>query len=282
MTSSVEAGQLLSERDSVPFDREGLARHLGSLGMSFDPTAPVRQFAGGFANRNYLIRVDGREAVLRRPPDGDLPPGSHDMAREHRILSRLGDALPLAPRSLHFCPDRSVLGAPFQILEYRPGRVLRGPELAAHADLERLGAELSAMLVETMIAVHAVDVEAVGLGDLGRPEGFVQRAVAGWSKRALLLVADTPLAAVVADISGWLGRQPFAERRPTLIHCDFKLDNMILDERSTAPRAIVDWDMGTIGDPLFDLATTLSYWAEPGDPDPLLRLGLLPTTEPGF
>lgn len=275
-------GLLLSEAASVPFDRVALARHLERHGMRSDPSEPVRQFRGGFANRNYLLTIDGRPTVLRRPPDGDLPPGAHDMAREHRILSRLSPALPLAPRSLHHCADPSVLGAPFQLIEYRSGRVLRGDELVGFDDPERAGADLSEMLVRTLLAIHAVDVEAVGLGDLGRPQGFVARAVAGWSKRGLLLVADTPLAPTLEDVAAWLGRQRFGERRPTLLHCDFKLDNVILDERSPEPRAVVDWDMGTLGDPLFDLATTLSYWTEPGDPEPLLALRQMPTTRPGF
>ena len=111
--------------DSVPLDWARVRAHLVAHGLRLDDDPPPRQFAGGLANLNYLIGIGGSPAVLRRPPLGPLPPGSHDMAREHRILSRLADALPVAPRSLHLCADTGVIGAPFQILEYRPGLVIR-------------------------------------------------------------------------------------------------------------------------------------------------------------
>ena len=140
--------------------------------MRLDDDPPPRQFAGGLANLNYLIYLDGKPAVLRRPPMGELPAGAYDMAREHRILSRLPNALPFVPRSLHLCDDPSVCGQRFQILEYRPGLVIREtipPELAARPGL---GARLSDVLLETIAAIHAVDTAAIGLDDLGRPGGF--------------------------------------------------------------------------------------------------------------
>lgn len=276
------APPLLQAPDVSGLGRERLAPYLAAQGFSFDPGQPVRQFAGGLANRNYLIEIDGGLAVLRRPPDGELPPGAHDMAREHRILSRLADALPFVPRGLHYCADPAVIGAPFQIIEYRPGLVLRGSDLSPVADRPEAPARLSAMLVETLAAIHAVEAEAVGLGDLGRPAGFLERGIAGWTKRGLLVTDGSPLASVVGEVSGWLGRERFSERAPTLLHCDFKLDNCILDPETLAPAAVVDWDMGTRGDPLFDLATMLSYWAEPTDPPCLLGLDQMPTAKPGF
>lgn len=267
---------------TVAFDRERLAAHLAAQGMAFDAASPIRQFAGGLANRNYLVTIDGAPTVLRRPPEGDLPPGAHDMAREHRILSRLCAALPFVPRGLHHCADPSVIGAPFQLIEYRPGLVLRGPdppEIAGRANATRA---LSEMLIGALAQLHAVDSATVGLADLGRPEGFVARAIAGWTKRGLAVASEARHTALVREVSSWLERQRFRERAPTLLHCDFKLDNMILDPDTLQPVAVVDWDMGTRGDPLFDLATLLSYWTEPGDPEPLLRLGQMPTVQPGF
>ena len=134
--------------------------------MRLDADPPPRQFAGGLANLNYLVQVDGKPCVLRRPPMGELPAGSHDMAREHRILSRLPDALPFVPRSLYLCTDAAVIGQPFQLLEYRPGLVIREhmpPELAHRPEI---GDRLSHVLLETIAAIHAVDT---GRDRAGRP-----------------------------------------------------------------------------------------------------------------
>lgn len=273
---------LLSASETVGSDWGTLARYLREQGMAFDPEQPIRQFAGGLANRNYLVVVDGGQAVLRRPPDGELPPGAHDMAREHRILSRLASALTFIPRSLHYCDRRDVIGVPFQLIEYRPGIVIRGDDLSAvraHADAPHV---LCEMLVSTLAQLHRVDTESIGLQDLGKPQGFIDRAIAGWSKRGALVSQSGPTQKLIGEISAWLAAQRFRERDATLLHCDFKLDNMILDPVSLAPRALVDWDMGTRGDPLFDLATLLSYWAEPGDPQGLQNLRQMPTAKPGF
>lgn len=273
---------LLSTAETAPSDWDRLARYLEAHGMSVDLAQPIRQFAGGLANRNYLLIVDGAPTVLRRPPDGDLPPGAHDMAREHRILSRLADALPFIARGLHYCGDRSVIGVPFQLIEYRAGLVIRGADLSPLQGRDDAPKILSEMMVATLAALHGVDARAVGLEDLGRPEGFIARAIAGWSKRGALVADGSALQNLLQDISQWLSRQRFRERTPTLLHCDFKLDNLILNPQTLSPVALVDWDMGTRGDPLFDLATLLSYWAQPDDPPALQRLQQMPTTHAGF
>lgn len=262
-----------------------LAAHLRRHGHDFAPEPPPRQFAGGFGNLNYLIRLDGRSAVLRRPPAGPLPPGGNDMAREHRVLSRLGRAFPLAPRTLHFSDDESVLGAPFFIMEYRPGLVVRAelpPALAGE------GAALSRMLVDILAQLHAIDPAAVDLGDLGRPDGFLDRAVAGWIKRCGVAAADVyddgRPPAPAREVASWLEAQTVPRGDVALLHNDFKLDNVILDPAGPPPRpiAVLDWDQCTRGDPLFDLATLLSYWTEPGDPPAMHELRQMPTAAPGF
>jgi aminoglycoside phosphotransferase (APT) family kinase protein len=263
----------MSEHDE---DWGAVAAHLAAHGMRLSG-APQR-FAGGLANRNYLITLDGWPAVLRRPPAGPLPPGAHVMAREHRILSRLADALPVAPRSLHLCEDVAVMGAAFQILEYRPGRVVRAilPD-----DLADRGAALSETMLTTLAAIHAVDTSALGLDGLGRPDGFLGRAVSGWRRRGLA-VADAPTTIVLEELGAWLEAHAVPDGPPTLLHNDFKLDNLILDEVTLAPTAVVDWDQGTRGDPLFDLATLLSYWTEVTDPPAMHALQQMPTGAPGF
>jgi aminoglycoside phosphotransferase (APT) family kinase protein len=277
-----DASKFLPLEETVPCDWGRLSGYLKTNGMRVDLERPIRQFAGGLANRNYLMVVNGKPAVLRRPPDGDLPPGAHDMAREHRILSRLADALPFVARALHYCDDCSVIGVSFQLIEYRPGLVIRGADLSPLNDRTDAPGKLSAMMVETLAALYRVDCRKIGLDDLGRPDGFIGRAIAGWSRRGALVTDNAALKALLQDVSHWLSRQLFRERSPTLLHCDFKLDNLILDPQALVPVALVDWDMGTRGDPLFDLATLLSYWAQPDDPPALQRLGQMPTAHPGF
>ncbi|MBV9377108.1 MAG: phosphotransferase family protein [Alphaproteobacteria bacterium] len=266
--------------DTVPQDWTALSRYLEGRGIGLGRGRP-RQFAGGFGNLNYLVEIDGKPAVLRRPPAGPLPAGANDMAREFRILSSLWRAYPLAPRAILFCEEPHVLGAPFQLIEYRPGLLIRDmlpDELAGRAEV---GALLSRQLVEALAALHAIDPAQVDLQTLGRPAGFLARTVEGWTARAAA-VADLIDPRVSSEIVRWLRRRVPADAPPSLIHSDFKLDNMILDPETLAPVAVIDWDMGTRGDPLWDLAVMLSYWVEPGDPACLRRVRQMPTAQPGF
>lgn len=263
--------------DAQP-DWPRVAAYLARHGLTLDADPPPYRFPGGLANINTLIYLSGTPAVLRRPPPGPLPPGAHDMAREHRILHVLPDALPIAPRSLHLCTDPDVLGVPFQIIEYRDGRVVRA---TLPDDLADAGPALSATLIDTLAAVHAVDTTVLGLDTLGRPEGFLARAVDGWRRRGLA-VAEGDTAGLIGEVGAWLDAHKVPDGPPVLLHNDFKLDNLILDPATLQPTGLVDWDQGTRGDPLFDLATLLSYWTEPGDPPAMHALGQMPTAAPGF
>jgi aminoglycoside phosphotransferase (APT) family kinase protein len=266
--------------ETQPQDWAALARHLAEHGMRLGD-APPRQFAGGFGNLNYLLDVDGKEVVLRRPPPGPLPPGANDMAREHRILSVLWRAFPLAPRGIHFCADPSVLGAPFQLIEYRPGLVIRESLPAPLAGRPDVGDKLSRAMVDALAELHAVDASAIGLDTLGRPAGFLARTLEGWATRGGA-VADVASPLAFEETLRWLRANLPPERPPALLHSDFKLDNMIFDPATLAPVAVIDWDMGTRGDPLWDLAVLLSYWTEPGDPPCMHRMRQMPTAQPGF
>jgi len=265
----------------VPQDWMRLAEHLRKHGHDLDLAEPPRQFASGFGNLNYLVAVDGAPAVLRRPPLGPIPPGANDMARESRILSRLGQAFPLAPRCLHAHLEDDVLGAPFFIMEYRPGLVIGGTLPEALATRSDIGAHIAETLVETLAGLHAIDAAAVDLETLGRPAGFMARTRAGWAKRARLAWEAAP-PPVLGEVLDWLEARPVDDAAPTLLHNDFKLDNMILDVETLAPVAVIDWDMGTRGDPLYDLAVLLSYWTEAGDPPAMHRLNQMPTAGHGF
>jgi aminoglycoside phosphotransferase (APT) family kinase protein len=277
-----EADLMSVEDSAVSFDWARVAEALAAAGLEFDRAFAPRRFAGGLANINMLVRVDGEFAVLRRPPDGPIPKGAHDMAREHRVLSGLAPVLPLAPRSLFFCGDPDVAGAPFQVLEYRGGRLVRGDKLAPLPDTPETAAALSRMLIETLAQVHEVDLESTGLNDLGRPEGFLARTAKGWISRADA-VLDGNLPAAAREVVEWLAANPGVEaKRPALLHNDFKLDNLLLAPDRIAPIALLDWDMATRGDALHDLASLLSYWVEPSDPPCMHQLAQMPTARPGF
>ncbi|MCB1546960.1 MAG: phosphotransferase family protein [Hyphomicrobiaceae bacterium] len=272
---------LRAPADTLPQDWAALAAHLARSGHRLDLAVPPRQFAGGLGNLNYLLSIDGKPWVLRRPPLGPIPPGANDMAREHRVLSALSPHWSLVPTPLHMCTDPAVLGAPFLIMDYRPGLVIGGA-LPAALHTTKVGYDLSARLVELMAHLHSLDPERVGLASLGKPAGFLERAVAGWTKRADLTLDGSPRPAAMQSVVTWLTSRPAPAGHVTLLHNDLKLDNVVLDPRTLTPRAVLDWDMGSRGDPLFDVATLLSYWTEAGDPPCMHRLAQMPTASAGF
>lgn len=266
--------------DSIPQDWPRLAQWLAAAGHRIDLDTVPRQFAGGLANLNYLVCLDGAPAVLRRPPPGPAAEGANDMAREWRVLSQLHVGYPLAPRGIAFCADADVLGAPFQLIDYRPGIAVGGSlpaGLAADAP-----ARLTDALIGAMATLHRLDPASVGLEALGRPTGFLGRQVEGWVRRADAVWPNGAAPAGVARITGWLRANLPADAPAALIHGDFKFDNMLVDPAKLIARAVIDWDMATLGDPLFDLAVLLSYWIEPADPVEWHALAALPSLHPGF
>ena len=241
----------------------------------------MRQFGGGRANLTYLLCFGGTEFVLRRPPLGPVAPSSHDMKREHRVLKALSDVFPLAPRSFLHCHDAALIGAEFHVMERRSGIVIRDdlPErLAGRPDLNR---RIGNMMIDCLADLHAVDPAAAGLGDLGRPEGFVERQVTGWARRWQDATEEgNP---TIDRLIAWLMETRPTSRRVTLLHNDFKLNNILLDEADPGrPTAILDWDMCTRGDPLMDLGHLLNFWNESGDDPAWIAAAPMPTWRPGF
>ncbi len=246
-----------------------------------DGELEVEQFPSGASNLTYLLRIGDWEGVLRRPPLGPIPPKAHDMGRESGILSKLNAAYPLAPKPYFFTDDESVIGAPFYVMEKRTGVVLDDsfPE-GARPD-EELCRGVSRTLVDTLVKLHAVDPEEAGLGELGRPEGFLERQTKGWISR--YDKAKTDEIEEVGPLTDWLANNVPDSPPPTVIHNDYKLNNLVLNpDDLTEARAVLDWEMTTVGDPLFDLAVSLSYWVEPGDPDDLKAVMPTVTSTPGF
>ncbi len=268
-----------------PENWDSLYRYLKDAGYQFTAHPKPRQFVGGFGNLNFLIELNEEPCVLRRPPHGPLPPGANDMVREYRVTSRLWKKFPLAPKAILLCEDKQVLGAPFLIMQYRPGAVIH-LEIPEH--LHSKTWNLSEMVVKVLVQFQSVEPASVDLDSLGRPEGFLERAVRGWANRFEVAAQDVydqkqrPTSA--KEIIHWLTSQPIPDSEHTLLHNDFKLNNIVLDRNElTQPIALLDWDMCTRGDPLFDFATLLSYWVEPNDPPALNQVGQMPTaTSPGW
>jgi aminoglycoside phosphotransferase (APT) family kinase protein len=270
-TRPVRAGEEL--------DLARLAEYLRHT-LGVEGAIDVEQFPGGHSNLTYLVRVGAREMVLRRPPFGSRVKSAHDMGREHRVLSHLAPVYPKAPRPLAYCADPALLGAPFYLMEPVRGLILRKsvpPGLTLEpGTVDRL----CAVFVDALVELHAVDYTAAGLGDLGNPEGYVERQVSGWSKR--YEDARTDEIPEMAALTAWLAAHRPPSPPPTLLHNDFKYDNLVLDpERLTAVRGVLDWEMCTVGDPLMDLGTALCYWVELGDPPDLVAMRFGPTTLPG-
>lgn len=257
-------------RSGEEFDTEAVRVFLSERVAELElPAAPgeveAKQFPGGHANLTYWIRFGGREFVLRRPPLGPVGPGAHDMGREYKVLSVLWRVFDRAPRAFVFCDDAEVIGAPFFVMERREGVVIRTeiPEaLRAHRDVER---RASFALVDAMADFHDVDYRAIGLEDLGRPEGFLERQLGGWTKR-WELAKDREI--VDFDrLLAWLEANKPSASRATLVHNDLKLDNcQFAPGNPDRVTSLFDWDMTTLGDPLFDLGTLLGYWSEAQQP----------------
>jgi len=218
----------------------------------------VEQFREGHSNLTYhLMCANGREYVLRRPPIGPFAPKAHDMAREYRLLRAVHQHFPEAPRPCHLCEDTSVLGEVFFVMERRPGIILRHalpPEFLQIADHPL---RISEAFLSCLVRLHAIDVADPDLAALGKPQGFLERQVQGWSERwSRARTQDVPEMDLVG---GWLAGNLPCSPPAALIHNDYKLDNVVFRSVDEV-EAVLDWEMATIGDPLADFGLALCYW----------------------
>ncbi|MBN1614549.1 MAG: phosphotransferase family protein [Deltaproteobacteria bacterium] len=236
----------------------------------------LRQFPGGNSNLTYLIRFGERDLILRRPPFGRKAKGSHDMGREYRVLDALYPVFPYCPRPIVYTEDASVIGCPFFVMERVRGLVIRRELPPGLAITEAQGRKLCENLAELQAALHAIDYKAVGLEGFGRPEGYVKRQVEGWIER--FRQARTLDAPDCEKVMEWLAaNRPADSGRASVIHNDFKLDNVVVDEQDpTRIVAVLDWEMATIGDPLMDFGNILSYRVERGDPPEMDFIRFMP------
>ncbi len=231
----------------------------------------IEQFPHGHSNLVYLIRTDTREYVLRRPPLGPVAPKAHDMAREYRVLRAVHPHFPEAPQVFLLCEDPSVIGGTFFLMERRHGMVIRDSvprELAAIPDYPR---QVSEAFIDCLVRLHSIDASQPAISSLGKPEGFVERQVRGWADRWNR--AKTEALPEMDHIVGWLHEHLPPSLDATLVHNDYKLDNVMLRPEGDRVEAVLDWEMTTIGDPLADLGLTMCYWtwasvAAEDDPHP--------------
>jgi aminoglycoside phosphotransferase (APT) family kinase protein len=261
----VVAPEVAAVRPGEDLDWDSLARYLHRQLPEVSGDFRVLQFPNGSANLTYLVEFGAQRLVVRRPPFGKIAPGAHDMRREYRTLSALWRHFDKAPRAFLFCDDHSVVGSDFLVVEYRSGEVIWGViplSMMSHPDA---GRRVGLAVVDALAELHRIDPESAGLGDLGRPDGFVERQVSGWKKRWGL--AAPPGAAPLMDVVGdRLEKAMPSSPRPSILHNDYKLDNCQFDP--TDPdrvKSIFDWDMATLGDPLVDLGILLNYWPDPCD-----------------
>lgn len=272
----------MTRPDTAPV-RPGEELNLDALGAHLrgkvegDPDGlTLEQFPGGHSNLTYLLRVGTAEYVLRRAPMGPVAPKAHDMTREFHLLERVHPVFPAAPRPVLLCENPDVIGAVFYLMERRQGVIIRTKMPAEYVGLADAPRRASEALVDTLAELHAIDIGATGLAALGKPEGFNARQIEGWAGRwRRARTHDTPRDEAVI---GWLIAHTPAESAHTLVHNDYKLDNLMLaaDDPGRVV-ALLDWEMTTVGDPLVDLGLTLCYWTQRGFPAHMVT----PIGEPG-
>jgi aminoglycoside phosphotransferase (APT) family kinase protein len=285
-TAPIRAGEELNIASLESYLRERLPDLLDGHQIAGAPLR-IEQFPGGHSNLTYLIQVGDRQFVLRRPPFGPVAPTAHDMPREYRLLQAIHPVFRLAPRPYLLCEDLSIIGAPFYLMERRKGLVIRREMPESMANDLSLRRRVGESLIDTLASLHQVDIYAAGLDKIGKPIGFVTRQVRGWTDRWHR--SKTSELPEIDEVIRWLNERipsdpdPQSSFPPTLVHNDFKLDNVMLDIDDPARVvAVLDWEMCTVGDPLVDLGILLCYWPQADDPE-ARRESISPvTTEPGW
>lgn len=276
----VELDKAKAVRKGEALNEIALSAYLAKVLQKDGGRLEVKQFPSGFSNLTYLINFDDTDYVLRRPPFGANIKSGHDMGREFKILSALEGHYDKAPKPVLFCEDLSILDAPFYLMERVEGTILRASTPQDQMPIPEQFVSLSNNLVDTLVELHQLDYKAIGLGDLGNPEGYVERQVVGWSKR--YQKAKTHDHEAMEKTAVWLNAHLPKQQLASLVHNDFKYDNLILtpDDQLNV-KAVLDWEMTTLGHPLMDLGTTLGYWIHHTDPDFIAQNQLNLTTQLG-
>jgi len=257
-------------REGEELDVAVVDRYLKSQLSDLQGTPEVRQFPGGASNLTYLITYENRDLILRRPPFGKKAKGAHDMVREARIMQALKPVYPYVPDVLAVCQDPAIMDCDFYVMQRLLGVIPRQnfpEELLLTPDKTRA---LCKSVVDKLIELHKVDIKAAGLESLGKGEGYVARQISGWSER--FRNARTPDVGDFESVMAWLeAKKPAGEVAITLIHNDYRFDNVVLNPETLNVIGVLDWEMATLGDPLMDLGNSLAYWVQ-GDDDPVFQM----------
>ena len=275
-------------RSGEGFDPSPLLAYFAARLNSETNALQIKQFPAGSSNLTYLIQFGDEEFVLRRPPFGNTVKSAQDMRREFDVLSKLSAVYSPAPKPLLFCDDESVIGSEFYLMERRRGLVIRGamPDrfsrrsstadaIEAVEDRWLNHKDVCRSFIQNLADLHSLDYASAGLTDLGHPEGYNRRQVEGWTKR--YFAAKTHEWDALETSIKWLNENIPAESGTSLIHNDYKFDNVMLDPEDLGRiTAVLDWEMVTIGDPLMDFGTTLGYWMSEDAGDELLSMPFNP------
>jgi aminoglycoside phosphotransferase (APT) family kinase protein len=242
-----------------------LQHHAPQLGNILE----IRQFPSGYSNLTFCLTTNKGEYILRRPPIGANIKSAHDMGREFTVISKLKEHYEKVPEPVLHCEDEEIIGAPFYIMERMHGVILRATNARKLHLPPALFRKISEALIDNLVELHSLDIYITGLDRLGKPEGYVQRQVEGWTKR--YYQAETDNLENMNTLSGWLAINIPDQQVACFLHNDYKYDNVILDPNNlTKIVGVLDWEMATVGDPLMDLGACLAYWSEAGD-DPVLQ-----------
>jgi aminoglycoside phosphotransferase (APT) family kinase protein len=266
-TKPIRPGEELEEENLRKFLQGSFPEAQGEIEIS--------QFPAGSSNLTYCVRIGAEEYVLRRPPFGNQVKTAHDMRREFNVLSKLSKVYRAAPAPLIYSDDEKIIGSEFYLMERRRGLIIRGKSPAELENSPELQRQVCESFIANLADLHALDYEKIGLGDLGRPEGYARRQVEGWTKRYLNSKTDEH--AELEKVIEWLNSNIPESNNASLVHNDYKFDNIMLDpENLTEIVAVLDWEMTTVGEPLMDLGTTLGYWMSKEVGDEMLSMPFNP------
>lgn len=263
----IRRGEELNAENLALFLREKLDLKSGEI--------EILQFPSGSSNLTYCIKIGETEYVLRRPPFGNTVKSAHDMSREFGVLEKLSAVYKPAPKPLIYCADENVIGSEFYLMERRSGLIIRGKSPEALENSEDLRRKTVESFIENLAELHSLDYEKIGLENLGKPEGYSQRQVEGWTKRYFNAKTDEHFE--LEKAIEWLGENIPDSSGASLIHNDYKFDNVMLEpDDPTKIVAVLDWEMTTVGEPLMDLGTTLGYWMSKDSGDEMLSMPFNP------
>lgn len=241
-------------------------------------TLQVTKFTEGYSNITYLLQVGDWKGVLRRPPFGQIPPRAHDMKREYTILSKLHPVFTPAPQPYLYCEDQSIMDKHFYVMEKKIGYVIDDSIPEQYGSSEECGSIISRNMIDSLVHLQSIDYEQIGLSNFGKPEGYLTRQVHGWIQRYDHSKTDT--IAGIKELEKWFVEHIQEQDEATIVHNDFKLNNLIFDIDDVGKIiGVLDWELSTIGNPLTDLGSSIAYWGEEGDPD--MGINII-TDEPGF